>query len=59
MNKKHLHVIGLYWHSSSELHLYRRGSEQDGIGGTYCYFQFCPECGKRLTKRILAAQEKM
>ena len=56
MKKCKYHVIGQYWHSSSELCLYCRGSDIDGLGMVGDYFNFCPYCGERITKKIIKAQ---
>ena len=57
--KKHYHVIGQYWHSSSELINYCVGSDIDGLGGTYGYYKYCPTCGKKITKKIINEQEAL
>ena len=57
MKKKHYHIIGRYWHDSSTLLNYRKGSERDGLGDTYLYYKFCPDCGKKITKEIIRRQE--
>ncbi len=57
MKKKHYHIIGQYWHSSSELVNYKLRSDIDGLGDRAGYYKFCPECGKEITKEIIIEQE--
>lgn len=57
MKQCKLHTIGQYWHSSSELCVFSVGSERDGLGWVDGYFNFCPDCGARITKKIIKFQE--
>ena len=53
------HMIGQFWHSSSELCNYRIGSEIDGMGQVADYYRYCPDCGARITKAIIKRQEAL
>jgi len=56
LKKKHLHRLGLYWHSSSELSMFAEERDLDGLGEIYELFKFCPDCGARLTKPVIRKQ---
>lgn len=55
--RKHYHIIGQYWHDSSTTYNYSKGSERDGLSTTAGYYIFCPNCGKKITKKIIKEQE--
>jgi hypothetical protein len=42
--------LGRYWHSSSELSMFRYQKDIDGLGSIYEWFNYCPYCGKDLRK---------
>lgn len=52
------HVIGQYYHSSSELYNFCLGSEIDGLGTSLgiTYYNYCPKCGEKITERIKVYQ---
>jgi len=56
--KKHLHIVGQYYHSCSETFNFAILSEIDGLGKIACYYKYCPECGVKLTKKIIQDQFK-
>ena len=51
--KKCKHIIGQYFHSSSELYNFSYGSERDGEETIAGYYPFCNKCGKRITEKII------
>ena len=48
------HIIGQYFHSSSELVNFCIASDIDGMGrrDAILYYQFCPSCGEKITEKI-------
>ena len=48
------HIIGRYFHSSSELVNFCIESDIDGIGrrDDILYYQYCPNCGEKITEKI-------
>ncbi len=56
--KKHLHTLGTYWHSSSEIFMFKKNSDIDGYGGIERFFDFCPDCGEKLTLDVIVGQDK-
>ena len=57
-NKCKFHVIGQYWHSSSELRNFCLKSEIDGLGTSLgvIFYKFCPNCGEKITEKIKVYQ---
>jgi hypothetical protein len=56
---KCLHVIGMYFHSSSELHDFCTVDGIDGLGDIAGYYEHCHKCGAKITKEIIEKQMKM
>jgi len=56
MKKCKLHIIGQYWHSSSELNNFVIGEDIDGEGTISGYYNYCPTCGTKITKTIINYQ---
>ena len=56
--KKCLHVLGMFFHSSSELHDFSRPGDIDGEGTIAGYYDHCHLCGIRITKEIIKKQMK-
>ena len=54
--KKCFHVLGMFFHSSSELHDFSRPEDIDGIGDIAGYYEHCHKCGIRITKEIIKQQ---
>lgn len=52
------HIIGQYWHSSSELCNFCIGADIDGLGHmeNVIYYQYCPMCGEKITEKIKTYQ---
>ena len=55
-SKECLHVIGMFFHSSSELHDFRTPEDIDGLGDIAGYYDHCHLCGAEITKKIIKKQ---
>lgn len=51
-----LHVIGSYFHSSSELCDFCTPKDIDGEGTIAGYYSYCNKCGTKITKAIIKKQ---
>lgn len=52
------HIIGQYFHSSSELCNFCIKDDIDGMGSSLgiIYYQYCPSCGEKITEQIKTYQ---
>jgi len=53
MKTKCKHVIGRYFHSNSEIFNFSYKSELDGFSEIWKYYNFCHNCGTRITKKLI------
>ena len=60
------HIIGMCWRFDGDAHNYRLGSDREPRPGSYgggkmpvAHYNFCPDCGTRITTAIIARQEAL
>ena len=53
------HIMGQYHHSCSKICNYRLGSDRDGLRAVIKHYNYCPDCGVKITHATIKKQERI